>query len=326
MKANKLDCCIVRDLLPSYIEGLTEPGTSEQVSAHLDECAACKQLEHDMRTQIPAESVPKKSLRFLKKVQRTRLLAAVLAFVVTLLFVWWLYDLQFHYANTESGRLDAIQDFVWDEEQIWASFEEDEEYRINRGTPVHIVAYQQRDDLLFVSFTVEDSLNSRGVMQLNRGINGKYRLVSGEYSVNEPETDILYSSYLYGDESGMLYTLAGYNSGDTSSVQIAYSYQNPDGSQESGTKRIPMAGSNFLRLWSEEELTAALGIEQYEPYTFEICDLVLLDSNGKIIADTTESGTLWSVGLEDTTLLTYLFMIAAGIFGIIFIVQILRKP
>ena len=30
MSENKLECCVVRDLLPSYIENLTEPETTEQ--------------------------------------------------------------------------------------------------------------------------------------------------------------------------------------------------------------------------------------------------------------------------------------------------------
>ena len=41
MEGNKLDCCVVRDLLPAYVEELTEPETAEQVRSHLAECAAC---------------------------------------------------------------------------------------------------------------------------------------------------------------------------------------------------------------------------------------------------------------------------------------------
>lgn len=35
---HKLDCCVVRDLLPAYLEGLTEEETTRQVEAHLEEC------------------------------------------------------------------------------------------------------------------------------------------------------------------------------------------------------------------------------------------------------------------------------------------------
>ena len=72
MKTN-LDCCVVRDLLPSYLEELTETETSAMVREHIEHCAACRQLEEDMRRQVPIEKRPQRALRFLKRVKRTRL-------------------------------------------------------------------------------------------------------------------------------------------------------------------------------------------------------------------------------------------------------------
>lgn len=40
---------MVRDLLPAYLEGLTEEETSTQVRAHLEDCENCRELEKDMR-------------------------------------------------------------------------------------------------------------------------------------------------------------------------------------------------------------------------------------------------------------------------------------
>ena len=60
MEQNRLDCCVVRDLLPAYLEELTEPETSAQVAAHLEGCEDCKRLEADLRSQVPVEQAPKK--------------------------------------------------------------------------------------------------------------------------------------------------------------------------------------------------------------------------------------------------------------------------
>ena len=38
----KLDCCVVRDLLPAYIENLTEDETTAQAREHLEGCGACQ--------------------------------------------------------------------------------------------------------------------------------------------------------------------------------------------------------------------------------------------------------------------------------------------
>ena len=108
----KLDCCVVRDLLPAYIEELTEEETSAQVREHLEGCGACRGLEQDMRSQVPLEKAPKGALNFLKRVKRTRLLAAVVSLALTLWCIWWLYDAEFHYPNTEAGRLAAVEDYI----------------------------------------------------------------------------------------------------------------------------------------------------------------------------------------------------------------------
>ena len=60
---NSLDCCVVRDLLPAYLEGLTEEETSAQVRAHLEDCENCRELEKDMRAQVPLEKAPKGTLK-----------------------------------------------------------------------------------------------------------------------------------------------------------------------------------------------------------------------------------------------------------------------
>ena len=112
MNKNHLDCCVVRDLLPAYIENLTEAETGELIKSHLDQCPFCQTVENDMRTQIPVEKVPKRALKFLRRVKRTRLIAAVLSVLAALFCMWWLYDQEFHYANTEAGRLEAVCDYI----------------------------------------------------------------------------------------------------------------------------------------------------------------------------------------------------------------------
>lgn len=58
MEANKLDCCVVRDLLPAYVEELTEAETAEQVRRHLADCAACREVEAHMRAGVPLRQTP----------------------------------------------------------------------------------------------------------------------------------------------------------------------------------------------------------------------------------------------------------------------------
>ena len=43
-----LSCEVVRDLLPSYIDGLTSEETSRLIRAHLDGCEACRGIHREM--------------------------------------------------------------------------------------------------------------------------------------------------------------------------------------------------------------------------------------------------------------------------------------
>ena len=135
MRETNLDCCVVRDLLPSYLEELTETETSAMVREHIEHCAACRQLEEDMRRQVPIEKAPQRALRFLKRVKRTRLIAAILSALVALFCIGWLYDLEFHYANTEAGRLEAVCDYIPSPEGNTIS-------GVEAGTPVRAVSWQ----------------------------------------------------------------------------------------------------------------------------------------------------------------------------------------
>lgn len=87
---NPLPCAVVRDLLPSYIEGLTEEETNAAVAAHLAACPDCGAKYAAMTTPQRAEETAEteKEVDFLKTVRRRNrkrvLLAMVLVLALTL--------------------------------------------------------------------------------------------------------------------------------------------------------------------------------------------------------------------------------------------------
>ena len=98
MTDHKLPCPVVRDLLPSYIEGLTEAETSAAVAAHLEGCPDCKARYEAMRAPAQAEQPPAApEVDYLKTVRRRNhlkilgavagVLLAVIAGVALKLFV-----------------------------------------------------------------------------------------------------------------------------------------------------------------------------------------------------------------------------------------------
>ena len=84
---NDLSCAVVRDLLPSYVEGLTSEETNTAVEAHLSACPDCAARRDAMITPAePAESAEQgREVDYLKTVKRKsgrRVVAAVLCTVL----------------------------------------------------------------------------------------------------------------------------------------------------------------------------------------------------------------------------------------------------
>lgn len=74
---SKLNCEIVRDLLPTYADGLTSEVTSRAVREHLDECPQCAETLRLMQEpEIPEEHTPE--VDYLKKVRRRTLRSGII--------------------------------------------------------------------------------------------------------------------------------------------------------------------------------------------------------------------------------------------------------
>ena len=58
---NDLSCAVVRDLLPSYVEGLTEKETNEAVERHLEGCPRCRGRYDAMRLDASAKAAEEKA-------------------------------------------------------------------------------------------------------------------------------------------------------------------------------------------------------------------------------------------------------------------------
>lgn len=54
--ANKIPCEIIQDLLPSYMDGLTNEVTNDAVEAHVENCEGCRNALYAMKTPIESEA------------------------------------------------------------------------------------------------------------------------------------------------------------------------------------------------------------------------------------------------------------------------------
>lgn len=84
---NKRDCKIVRDLLPNYIEKLTDEVTNEFIEEHIASCEECRRALHDMSGEVEIEEFDQdEEINYLKKINtKVKMTIAVVSLIVIII-------------------------------------------------------------------------------------------------------------------------------------------------------------------------------------------------------------------------------------------------
>lgn len=85
----KKDCKIIQDLLPNYIEKLTNEETNVFVQEHLKECEECKKVYESMKKELDVknEGIEVKEVNYIKKFSKKMKVLRRILSVILILFV-----------------------------------------------------------------------------------------------------------------------------------------------------------------------------------------------------------------------------------------------
>lgn len=83
-----LPCPVVKDLLPSYLEGLTSVETARAVEDHLDGCPDCRAVRNAMAAQMELDRAPQPHRDFLGEFKRHQHMTIVLLVALTFVFTY----------------------------------------------------------------------------------------------------------------------------------------------------------------------------------------------------------------------------------------------
>ena len=87
MKPNNRDCKIVQDLLPNYLENLTDTVTNEYIEEHIATCAECAQVLKDMNGDLKLEQINQEhEIKYLKGI-RKRVRRTILAVTIAIILI-----------------------------------------------------------------------------------------------------------------------------------------------------------------------------------------------------------------------------------------------
>ncbi len=82
-------CSIIKDLLPSYVEKLTNEETNKFIDSHINDCPECKEMLENMRKEIEINA-PKneaKNLKYIKRYSKRLKLLRNILLIIALVFV-----------------------------------------------------------------------------------------------------------------------------------------------------------------------------------------------------------------------------------------------
>ena len=325
MNETKLSCCVVRDLLPSYIEELTESETNRLVREHLDSCPECRKIEKEMRSQPGIEHAPAPKLGFLRRYRTRQLVSAFLAAIAAITLMCLLYSSEFKYQNTDAGRLSAVEDFVT-QEKTGVSYE-DEMVAIETGTPLTVHAWAEYDDRLELYFTADNAERVQGFVTLERGINGRYRPLSATYSPSQRTAGV---AGINDSDKGM-YMLAAYNCRGIYSAELSF-HVYYGSFTKTAVMTVGIDSPDFLKIYSIDELADELGVdtdgmESIAPFSLETVKLFDINGNDVTAQCTDESVEQnWAGGSGAAeTGAVYVFMAIAAVLGIVLVRFFLKR-
>lgn len=104
---NTLSCAVARDLMPLYVENLTEEETTEKMREHIASCAACAQSYGMQKTKLEIEKKPQRpdfrGIRFFKKsfLKRIALMMAVAIMGFVILLSGYVYVFENQHINMD---------------------------------------------------------------------------------------------------------------------------------------------------------------------------------------------------------------------------------
>ena len=106
----KLDCAIVRDLLPSYADGLCSDITRKAIEEHLGACPDCAEALRRMREPETDKEPPAPEVDYLKKVRRRSTRRSLLLGIALMLIGMALLSLRIFYVGNDATATDVLMD------------------------------------------------------------------------------------------------------------------------------------------------------------------------------------------------------------------------
>ena len=152
-----MKCEIIRDLLPSYVDGLTSDESNREIELHIEECAECHAFLEEMCRGVDAQKVEiedRSFMRFLKRMRKLEFERKLLILAIVMILGALIYDgIRQYVYNKNYGIYDVALDDVnirceiTDNRRILVFESKDDKWVVNIGYR----SYSDSDEIMKVN-------------------------------------------------------------------------------------------------------------------------------------------------------------------------------
>lgn len=155
------ECEIVKDLLPSYIDKVTNESSNAFIEQHLNDCEDCRKILKDMGEELTLNKIDEnKQINYLKKIKLIQRIKILILIVIMLFIFITFFSFKissYEVIINENGKVDYIKTF-WNWLTVPTS-------TFERSNISHILVYTKNDvdsdnpKTLSIIFTFDTSKN-----------------------------------------------------------------------------------------------------------------------------------------------------------------------
>ena len=147
---SKIPCEVIRDLFPSYIDGLTSETSNREIGEHVEGCEACREILTSMKSggeTFAPEEPEKKEIDYLKKNKRRNLRIVLFSLLGATALALLVIGLRFFFIGEKAQEGWPYWDVAVDgrELKIRSSFTEES------ATAVAGVRFEEKDGIVTIS-------------------------------------------------------------------------------------------------------------------------------------------------------------------------------
>lgn len=220
------------------------------------------------------EKVPVIKLKFLKKVKRTRLLAAALCIVLTLVFSYLIYYSEYKYTDDKNDLATAITKFTTPFEPTFDAY---------------VLETKELDGELIVSFKNQLYEGEYGIAIFLKGVNQRYRIVRTNIATSDYSSVVEFYPLEIKDKQYI--AVSGYNlSNEIMYYGLDYNAYTSPGYLSKDRVRKPLIievkNPQFLEIYPADELdTQIVNTSEKTLYNYHLMATSLYDAEGKEITE-----------------------------------------